>query len=77
MRLMENGKGDEATEEKLRLEQEQRDRRKEIGYEPEPTYFKKEFLDGDQNKVVYRFGSPRNYWEDKERKDFEHLPSYF
>lgn len=75
IRLMEEGKGEEATEVKHRLEQEQRDRKKEIGYEPDPFYFYKEFYEDE--KYYWKFGGPRNYWEDRENQDWEHLPHYF
>jgi hypothetical protein len=77
MRLMENGDGDGSTAEKLRLEQEQRERRKLLGYEPPPVYFTKEFIDEKKGTFWYKFGSPRNYFEDREKQDWGHLPRYF
>ncbi len=77
IRLMEEGDGDKSTEHKLRLEQEQRDRRKLVDKEPPAVYFTKEYIDGDESKPWYNYGVNRDYWEDKKNKDWDHLPRFF
>ena len=47
------------------MEQEQRERRKLVDSEADPVYFKKEVLNQKACQYLYKFGEPRNYWEDK------------
>ena len=71
-RLMEEGKWDKANEEKLRLEQMQRERRA-IG-EFQPVWFKKEF-DTYVGEAVYCFTN--EYWECKKNQNWEKCPEIF
>ena len=72
--LMEEGKFEESTAEKKRLEQEQRERRKTTENEKPPVYFTKEIVDEANHSYFYNFGEPRNYWEDKKNNDWSHQP---
>ena len=77
MIAMEKGEWDYSTQEKLRLEKEQRERKKEDDSEKLPVYFTKTIVNQKTNAYLYEFGSPRNYWEDRENQDWDHLPRYF
>ena len=63
---MEDGQWDAANDEKMRLEENQRAKRKR-GNAPYPVWFKREPDDqnGGQNLFVY----PGGYWESKERQE--------
>lgn len=72
-RLMENGNWDEANDEKVRLEEKQRERRKNH-QDVEPIWFsqKKDSLTGE---VYYAYTG--NYWECKEERNWEKCADIF
>ena len=74
---MERGEFDFSTQEKKRLEQEQRERRKLTENEKPPVYFTKEVINEKEKIFFYKFGGDRDYWEDKKNNDWEHLPRFF
>jgi hypothetical protein len=76
-RLMEYQKIDEAGEEKLRLEEKQRKKRKEnekAGIIPVPRYFE-ETYDDITGELIYRYKG--NYFEDRKNHNFDDLPDIF
>ena len=80
MRLYEEGKVDEADEEKIRLEVKQRKARKlreEAGGVWEPNFFKEvahPFIEGEKQYVLR---NDNNYFDRRERKNWEGLPDLF
>lgn len=76
-RLYEEGKTDDADEEKIRLEVKQRKARKlreEACETWTPIFFREaphQFLDG---QIYYEFIQENNYWDRRERKDWSGLP---
>ena len=72
-RLMENGSWDESNEEKVRLEELQRERRRS-NQDVKPTWFsrKKDELTGE---IIYKYTG--NYWECKSAHDFSKCPTIF
>ena len=77
MRLYEEGKVDEADEEKMRLEVKQRaarKRRNDAGEVWVPNFFREiehPYLPGQR---WYEFIAENNYWDRRQRKDWEGLP---
>lgn len=76
-RLYEEGKVDEADEEKIRLEVKQRKTRKQredAGIVWQPNFFMEvphEFIEGEKQ---YKFIQENSYWDRRERKDWRGLP---
>jgi len=72
-RLMENGAWDESNQEKVRLEEMQRERRR-LNQDVKPTWFakKKDELTGE---VIYKYSG--NYWECKRAHDWSRCPTIF
>jgi oxysterol-binding protein 1 len=77
IRAFENGYYEQAEVEKKRLETNQRERRKALGCEPPPKYFTKHVLDEKNKKYYFEFGGPRNYFEDRKNKDWDHLTKIY
>ena len=76
-RLMEYQKIDEAAEEKFRLEEKQRKKRKEnekAGIIPVPRYFE-ETYDDITGELIYRYKG--DYFEDRKNQNFEDFPDIF
>lgn len=76
---MENGDWDTAESEKQRLEQNQRERKKERGKgdEPPPNYFTKHVIDEKKGMYWYEYGTPREYWKDRKSRDWDHLTDLY
>ena len=76
-RLMEEGKWDEANQEKIVLEDKQRTRRRQMeteGREHKSSWFTKT-TDEYTNEPIYVFN--REYWECKNKKDWNRCPHIF
>ena len=76
-RLMEYQDIDKASDEKHRLEEEQRKRAKkykEEGFIPKPLYFE-ETYDDLTGELIYKY--KQNYWEMRNKHQFDDLPKIF
>lgn len=77
MWAMERGDYETADWEKKRLEEEQRQRWKQMKHEPPPKYFTKHVIDEKKGMYWYEYGKPREYWEDRKNQDWGHLKNLF
>lgn len=77
MWAMERGDYETAEREKRRLEQEQWERRKQLGCEPPPKYFTKHVIDEKKGMYWYEYGKPWEYWADRKNKDWNHMTRLF
>lgn len=76
-RAIENGDLVKAADEKARLEDKQRQMRKEreaSGIEYKSKYFE-EVVDEDTGEKTFKF--VRDYWEDRKKSDWKHLDEIF
>ena len=75
---MEEGKYDEATEEKHSLEEKQRvvrKQREEMGIEYKPKFFTQVPDEYSNEKKMYEFN--HTYWEKRKNMDYNDLPDLF
>ena len=93
LRLWEEGKQEESSNEKNRLEQLQRDRKKKLketlgeAIEPEndPSYYTPKYFKSVTHPItgdpIYEYCTKNaynsNYWEDREKCAFQHLPNIY
>ena len=73
-RLMEENNWDQANEEKLRLEGQQRAKRNARESEYMPTWFKRA-IDSYTNETIFTFSN--EYWECKAKQNWHKCPSIF
>lgn len=77
---MENGDFDLAASEKHRLEEKQRATRKwreeNPGNDFVPKYFEK-YEDLEIGETYYKYGTKRNYWEDRKNGDWAHMEDIY
>lgn len=72
-RLMEDGDWEESNQEKLRLEEQQRERRR-LGNDVTPLWFAR-LIDDRTGERVYKYSG--NYWECKKAGDWTRCPKIF